>query len=438
MRNIVWTEYGSTVLTPPVMALAAIFGVCLLLLERRYALVPVIAAGLFITHLQRIVIAGVDLDIARLMLVALWLRILLRGEYQSFEINSLDKAIGIWVAFSIVTYVALWKTGSALMYRFGWTFDALAAYAAVRVLVRGPSDIRVIARASLIMAVFVAGFMIVEHTTQRNLFADMGGVAAYSAVREGRVRTQAAFSHPIMAGTWGASLLPLAWALSKEPQAKFDRQIATVGLMACLLIVLFSSSSGPLLSLAAGVFALACWRIRFNLRSMKVIGLTGILALQFVMKDPVWALLAKVTVVGGSTGYHRFFLVDQAIRRFDEWWFIGTKSTAHWGWGLQDITNMYVKVGVEGGLLSLVLFIWLLRGSFRAAGNSARSADGRVERVYSWMLGSVLFVHVVSFVGASYFGQMIFIFFMLLGQIGSLVLHSEHVRGTRLAREVRV
>lgn len=438
MRDIAWTEYGRTVLSPLVVLMTAALVVCVLLFERRRALTPVIAGGLFITQLQRVVIAGLDLDIIRLLIVALWIRILLRGEHKSFRLNSLDKAVGLWAIVSTVAYVALWKTGGALMYRLGWAFDAVAAYAAVRVLVRGTDDIRVIAKALLVLAVPVVVFMVAEYRTHKNLFASMGGVPAFNVIREGRVRAQGAFAHPILAGTWGASLLPCAWALAKEPRVKSDVLIAVGGAVAGLLIVVFSASSGPLLSLVAGLFAIACWRIRFDLLPIKAMALSGIVLLSFVMKDPVWALLAKVTVVGGSTGYHRFFLVDQAIRRLGEWWLVGIKSTAHWGWGLEDLTNMYVKVGVEGGMVSLLIFIWVLREGFRSAGVSTRAEYGMFGDVYAWMLGSMMFVHVVSFLGVAYFGQMIFFFFLALGQIGALTPQSEPVRDNHRTVEVSV
>ena len=52
----------------------------------------------------------------------------------------------------------------------------------------------------------------------------------------------------------------------------------------------------------------------------------------------------------GSTGWHWFYLIDQAIRRVGEWWLIGTRSTGHWGMGLQDVTNQYILEGVWGGM----------------------------------------------------------------------------------------
>ena len=44
-----------------------------------------------------------------------------------------------------------------------------------------------------------------------------------------------------------------------------------------------------------------------------------LLLLHLAMNNPVWHLLARVNVVGGSTGWHRYHLIDKAIEHL-EWW----------------------------------------------------------------------------------------------------------------------
>ena len=42
-----------------------------------------------------------------------------------------------------------------------------------------------------------------------------------------------------------------------------------------------------------------------------------------LMKQPVWHLLSRVDVAGGSTGWHRYHLVDKFIENWREWWLLG-------------------------------------------------------------------------------------------------------------------
>ena len=82
------------------------------------------------------------------------------------------------------------------------------------------------------------------------------------------------------------------------------------------------------------------------------------------MTAPVWALIARVKILGASSGYHRYHLLDQFIQRFDEWWMIGTTHTTQWGFETWDTTNTYVNLGVEGGLITLILFLSIILYSF--------------------------------------------------------------------------
>jgi hypothetical protein len=138
------------------------------------------------------------------------------------------------------------------------------------------------------------------------------------------------------------------------------------------------------------------------------------------MAGPVWSLVAKIDLVGG-TGYHRYKLVDNAINHIGEWWLSGTLETAHWGRAMHDLTNQFVLEGVRGGLPTLALFVAIITIAFRQIGVLWRSAHGRDHEVLAWALGVSLFVHVSNFLGVSYFGQNIMLWYLSLACIGSLV-----------------
>ena len=48
--------------------------------------------------------------------------------------------------------------------------------------------------------------------------------------------------------------------------------------------------------------------------------------LHFVMNHGIWHLIARIDLVGGSTGYHRFHLIDKAIAHFGERWLVGRSA----------------------------------------------------------------------------------------------------------------
>jgi hypothetical protein len=260
----------------------------------------------------------------------------------------------------------------------------------------------------MVVSIFLASFMLVELSTGRNLFSVFGGVPPVTAVRAGHLRCQGAFSHPLLAGAFGATLLPIFMGIGRAQL--HSRTLKILAMLSTIVIALASASSGPAMAVIAGIFGICMWVAREQMRIIRWLSLVGLVLLQIMMKAPVWALLARVGLVGGSTGYHRYILFDNAIRRFGEWWLLGTKTTSHWGYYLWDVTNTYIHVGVDGGFVSLVLFMAILWKCFRRIGimvNNLKNEYSREFRFFLWSLGASLFAHSVAFMGMSYFGGQI-------------------------------
>lgn len=130
-----------------------------------------------------------------------------------------------------------------------------------------------------------------------------------------------------------------------------------------------------------------------------------LIALHLMMQAPVWHLISRVSAVGGSTAYFRYMLIDAAIRNFREWALLGTKSTAHWFWGAQDVANQYLLEGVRGGALTLAFYLMLIAFSFKEVGYLWRAVSRDKEKLaMAWGLGVCLFVHCMIGVGGAYMG----------------------------------
>jgi hypothetical protein len=141
-----------------------------------------------------------------------------------------------------------------------------------------------------------------------------------------------------------------------------------------------------------------------------------------VMQAPVWFLIARLDIFPGSTAFHRAALIDEAINHLSEWWLIGTKSTANWGQHLEDVTSQYIWQGVEGGVLTMILFILILIRCFRSVGYAAQAAEGdgaRARQFCVWAMGASLFSHAITFMSVTYFDQNVVIWYMFLAMISS-------------------
>ena len=97
-------------------------------------------------------------------------------------------------------------------------------------------------------------------------------------------------------------------------------------------------------------------------------------------------------------------------------------SGVGWSQDHTDITNHYIKMGVQGGVLLLLMFIACLLIAFQYVGKVLMACRGDAEwKQYTvWALGATLWAHSVAFVSVSYFDQTNVFFFLTLASIGSV------------------
>jgi len=412
------------------LAAVIVLGCAMLLLPRRWSLLPMMIIACFIPLVQKIVVFSLDFNLLRIMVLFGVARIVLHDEVKNLVWKPLDTALVLWVASAAIMNTLLLGTGSAFVNRLGFAFDAIGMYFVFRVLIANWLDVDRLILGLILISVVVAVFFLIEGHTGRNMFSVFGGVREFTAIRQGRLRCQGAFAHPILAGCFWAVLLPLFAAQWWRKQGGKLR--AVVGVGATLVIVGFTASSTPVFGVIAVVVGGAMFYFRRSMRAICWGTVLALVALHIVMKAPVWALIARVSAVSGSTSYHRYKLIDSAIRYLPEWFLLGTRSTAHWGWGLQDVTNHFVLEGVRGGFLTLVLFVAVIVIAFREVGRLWRTCTrSHYELALSWALGVSLFAHCMCFLGVAYFSQIYVVWYLTLGLIGSMGPGGVRVRSQR-------
>jgi hypothetical protein len=390
----------------------------LLALPRRLALLPIVLTACYMTFGQQIVIGGLHFRLLRLLVLVGCIRIIFRGELRGFHWQRLDTVITLWSVSSVVTYTLLWQTNDALVNRLGLVFDAFGLYFAFRCFVRDLDDIKRACHIFAVVLLPLAGSMCIEKLTGRNPFCVFGGVPEFTTVREGVLRCQGPFGHPILAGTFGAVWVPCFVGLWWQKRA---RLLAILGIVSSTLITLLAGSSGPVGAYFAGIVALAFWPFRNSMRRVRwmVVGL--MLLLQVVMNAPIWFVFARFSFFSGSTGWHRANLIDQTISHFFDWWLVGARETYSWGvWG-GDITNQFILEGVRGGLITMILFTAIVVLCFSRVGHLLRASrfESKRSRLFLWAIGATLFSHVISFMNVSYFDQNVVNWFLTLAAVAA-------------------
>jgi hypothetical protein len=415
---------AESVVNPLVLILVLIAGVIILTGSRKKIIPVFISAALLIPMDQVLVLVGMHFPMLR-VLALFGIARLLREKFSkkrhifSGGINKLDIALILYAVFTAIAGVALFQETQALIYQLGNVYTIFGVYFLLRFLLRDTDDVVCLLRALAWCAAFIAVIMTWEMKTGHNPYALLGGAGASSyatlAERAGRFRAQGCFAHSILAGTFGATLLPLMLPLWQS--SRKNRLPAVVGVVAATVIVLTSNSSTPMLAYASGIFALCLWPIRDRLRVIRWGLVALVISLHMAMKAPVWHLIARIDISGGSSSDHRFRLVDECIRHFGDWWLMGVKSTFEWGWDMFDTSNQYVSICDNSGLLPFILFIAIIVYAFKFVGRARKAAPKKRQKLFNWALGASLLANTVAFIGVSYWDQMQVAWYALLAAV---------------------
>ena len=412
----------------PITIVLLVIAVGLILaLPRKYVALPLVLASLFIPLGQVVMIGAVHFPAFRILILAGWVRAITGGmlfnpQKSGFTLNSIDRVVIVWVAVNVLAFTLLSRDIGAFIYRMGFAYTAIGAYFLARLLIRNGDDVDRVIKAFSFGCAVLAFFMTLEQMSGRNVFAMFGGVPEYTAIRGDKIRAQGPFAHPIIAGTFGATLFPLFLGILWG--AKRSRMTSIIGMMAALVMTITSGSATPLLALAAGIVALLLWPFRDHMRLFRWGIVIVLVSLHMVMKAPVWALIGRISLAGGSSN-HRYELVNRTILHFSDWWLLGARDLESWGYLMHDTANEYVGQAVNGGLLGLALFITILVRCFRYIGLARRASEGDLKReLRYWALGSWLFANVVAFFGNSYFDQTILTWYVLLAVVSTATASS--------------
>lgn len=415
---------------------AAIFflivAMTLMAVPRKWAPVALIAGCCYMTMGQGIDIGPISLPIYRMLLIVGLARVLVKGERLEGSFNTMDKLVLGWAAWIfLASFFHEGGPGSGPVYAAGYVFNLIAVYFLIRIWC---TDLHEVAGIVVLLAFLLAPIaieMVSEKFVKINQFSVFGGVPHEVAIREGRYRAQGPFRHPILAGTVGATCIPLFIGIWKR-----HRLAGMVGVASGVCMTLASASSGPAMSAMAGVFAVLMWRLRHLTKLARLAAITGYFALAIATGEPGYYVMKRIDISGGSTGYHRARLIESSFEHLGEWWLFGTDYTRHWmATGVSfspnhaDITNYYLVFGVTGGLVAMLLVIAILIVAFRWVGVVCRAHfdESPSDSYLIWCLGAGMFAHATTSISVSYFDQSLVFFWMNVAVISSM--YSGHLVG---------
>ncbi len=401
--------------------------ICVMALSRRTALAALVIGTLFMSHAYAVELFGFTLFPNRLLSFLAFARVLWRGEFDRSRLIPMDRLLVL--LYAVMTLILVLRPDESPALRMARALDVLLGYFACRGLLATPNDLRWLLRLVALLLVPYVLLLAYEMATQHNVFFP-GNEGIRQWIREDRVRCFGSFRHPSLLGSLGATFFPLFVVTAVIGE---ERKRAVMGAVLGTGVVLLSNSGGPVSVLATGVVALCFWPLR-RLMGVVCAGMfTAIVALDLVMKAPVWYLLMRLSSVTGGTGWHRSYLIDMAVQDLGRWWLAGLPiaETRHWfpyfieATGGADITNQYIAFGLNAGLLGLILFLAFITCAYRYLGRAMHALRERddmpgYEEGLLWGLGAMLTVHVFNWLGITYFDQFVTIWVLQMAAIASL------------------
>jgi hypothetical protein len=401
----------------PIVAVCMFIAILLILtLPRKKVIVPVLLTFFNVPMGQVVVLGGVHFTVLRILILAGLLRRAMfrsstsEGKYPG-GFNGVDQVVVLWTISALVVLSLQWMETQALIHNLGDFLDALGGYLVVRFLIADREAILRTVKTLAAICVIQGAFMTNEQIVHQNIFGYLGGTSIAVTIRNGQIRSEGVLGC-IYAGVFGGAVLPMFLWLWSEGKS---RLVAIAGILGGLAMVVTSFSSTSWLALGGSLLGLAFWRLRKHMRMIRWGFALTLIALQMVMKAPVWALIARVDLTGSSSGYHRYMLVDNCIRHFGDWWLLGYKYYNDWGWDMWDLCNQFVAVALTGGLITLIFYIAIFSRSFGAIGRARKLVEGDHKQEWLlWCLGATLFANVVSHFGINYMAQLLMFLFPLL------------------------
>ncbi len=411
-------------MTPVFLIVVVILVIAQVVLPRRYGFLPLLIAA---CHLGNQEIAG-EFTIVRILIVVGLLRAMAGGFFVWSKECKLDVVFAILGGLLILSAAGHnSEPFNPWIAHIGWVYNILGSYLYGRAYLTFREDFRRFVCLVPIVLIPLAAGLVVEKSTQLNSYFVFGSSSKISMIRDGKIRASGPFRHPILAGTVGAVSIPFAAFL----MLRRSKVLGACGLVACVAIVISSNSSGPLSATMISALGFLLWKRKHWLGFLRKAAV-GVALLYWVVKGRgPWFLMASIDLTGGSTGWHRAHLIDQAYHYLGEWWLCGTDYTRHWmatgvSWSPDhsDITNYYLHLGVLGGLPVMITFIMALVKGFSLIGTSLAVEEERADPddaiLLLWCAGISLATHALSFVSISYFDQMYVPLYLLMAAIPGL------------------
>lgn len=198
-----------TAMHPLVVIWMIIVIVLVLGLPRKRLIGPFLATALLIPMGQVLVVGGVHLFVLRFVILfgcarMIFAKLSAGGSIFRSGLNGFDAIFVFWALYHAFAFLVQFSfLSAALVNQAAGLLDILGSYFFLRFLIQDGKDIRETISALAVIAAIIALCMLNERFHNQNVFGYLGGFRIAPEIRDGSIRAQGPFSHPILAGCFG-------------------------------------------------------------------------------------------------------------------------------------------------------------------------------------------------------------------------------------------
>lgn len=195
--------------------LTTLIATCLLalliiILPRKYMMLPFILAACFIPSDQRIIISDSDFTPLRILVLMGFFLVLFQWQPQ-FRFTIFDFLVFSFAIIGAIVYCIQWGTSKALIHQSGILFDIFGMYIIFTIGLQSWDRIHFALKVFAVCSIVTAFFIAIEWSTGKNSFAVLGKVQ--TVIRDGRYRCEGPFPHSIISGLFWGMLVPMFMAI---------------------------------------------------------------------------------------------------------------------------------------------------------------------------------------------------------------------------------
>jgi len=413
------------------LTIAIMLSVLALTLKPRHALVAYLTGLLWYPSYLAISIGTIDIMVGRIVGLVLLLRCLSNDRIRSrFKWSKLDT----WVGYSMIVYVGVTlltrPTFSTIENRGGFIMDTWLAYMVARFIITDKNELISVIKCISIILIPLAILGCMEAVTGWQPFVPLRRFRPWNPVtgeaagikRWGFTRAVGPFSHPILFGGGFAMFLPLIYYLRYD---KHWRRLAYPLSAITIVGALSSMSSGPWIMVMVILFCLVMEKYKHWTKPMIIFLIFLCIFVEIFSNRTFYHVLASYGSMLGGAGWHRARLIDVAIKHIGDWWLAGYGGVDpgwghYFGMGHTDVTNEYILAGVRYGIAGIIVLCGVLVVAFRSLISAYKKATHHSMKSLYWILGTILFSVTITWMSVSFFGQLMPLFYCVLGMIGSI------------------